>query len=998
MADDDPYTTQRDAGLIVVSELEAAGFTDAVEVGRGGFGIVFRCRQVGLDRVVAVKVLTAEHDEDRQRFLREQRAMGLLTGHPNIVGVLQVGQTEGRLPYLVMQFHREGSLGQRLHQRGRLPIDDALRMGVKMAGALETAHRAGILHRDVKPTNILYTDYGEPALSDFGIAHITGGFETATGIFTGSPAFTAPETLSGDPPTQASDVYGLGATLFAALTGHAAFERRSGEQVVAQFLRIATESAPDLRDNGIPDDVAAVVDMAMAREPRNRPSALELGESLQQVQAMHGLPVDEMALRASHRGDRPARATGSAVPPRRERGGLPVEVNSFVGRHEALAEVTQLLKAARLVTLTGIGGIGKTRLALRAAAESANDFADGVRLVELGELRDGAMLVDAVSTALGLRGEAARPSREVLGDFLFGRQLLLVVDNCEQVIDAAAKLVDSLLRTCPRLHVLATSRERLGIGGEALFPLSRLTSHAVQLFADRAAAAVPDFHVTPKNEDTIAQICSRLDGLPLAIELAAARLRAMSPEQLLQRLDDRYALLTQGNRVAPARQQTLSWSIGWSYELCTPAEQRLWSRLSVFAGSFELEAAEYVCADGLLAQELDNLLTSLVDKSIVVRTERNGVIRFRLIDTLREYGRAKIESSTDLNDLRRRHLDWYRQLADRAAADWFGPRQLSWVKRLESEVYNLREALEFALSDAPELAVELAARLYWYGVARGALTETRRWLDRALDATPPDSSKDRITALYAAAVLAGGQGDVSAVMARAAEAQVLADQITDPVARGLAKVAQAFSALLANDYSRVSTCIAEVLASAEDPLIRVSAMILQGWRLQFQGDTGRALVWQEKALAVSQAAGEVVFRSILLWSLGVGWWRHGKPDRAEGLLRQCLGLAHQIDDPRNAAACLEAMGWIAGAKNDPRRAAVLMGAAEALMHGVGASPAVLPDLAVFHEECVQRTLETLGAQDYSAVREEGAGLDFDAAVAYVLDAPTREDRQSDHAT
>jgi serine/threonine-protein kinase PknK len=288
MMERDPFSTQRDVGLAVGAELSAAGFDDADEIGRGGFGIVYRCSQPGLDRAVAVKVLTAELNENRERFLREQRAMGRLTGHPNIVGVLQVGETESGYPYLVMQYHREGSLEARIRRLGPLALDEVLRLGVKMAGALATAHRLEIIHRDVKPGNILSTEYGEPALSDFGIAHISGGFKTATGTFTGSPAFTAPETLGGDPPTEASDVYGLGATLFCALTGHAAYERRSGEQVVAQFLRIATESAPDLRESGIPEDVSSVIEKAMSRDPNDRPTAIELGEELRRVQASHG--------------------------------------------------------------------------------------------------------------------------------------------------------------------------------------------------------------------------------------------------------------------------------------------------------------------------------------------------------------------------------------------------------------------------------------------------------------------------------------------------------------------------------------------------------------------------------------------------------------------------------------------------------------------------------------------------------------------------------------
>ena len=470
--DGDPLQTQRDVGPAVVTELPAAGFDDAEEIGRGGFGIVYRCTQVDLDRTVAVKVLTAEPDENRERFLREQRAMGRLTGHPNIVSVLQVGETDNGYPYLVMQYHRQGSMEARIRRLGPLPLDEVLRLGVKMAAALDTAHRVGILHRDVKPANILLTDYGEPALSDFGIAHITGGFTTATGTFTGSPAFTAPEILSGDPPSRSSDVYGIGATLFCALTGHAAFERRSGEQMVAQFLRIASESAPDLRESGIPDDVCAVVEKAMARDPHHRPSAQELGVEIQQLQTRHGLPVDDMALRAEPDAEsRPRAATTGA---HHTIGNLPVALTSFVGRRTELSEVRNMLAASRMVTLAGIGGVGKTRLALRAASDARPDFRDGVWLVELGELHDGSLLLDTVAAALGVRDESARPLRDVLVEFLAPRRLLLVLDNCEQVVESAAELAEALLRACPEVRVLATSREALGIGGEAVLRLPPL--------------------------------------------------------------------------------------------------------------------------------------------------------------------------------------------------------------------------------------------------------------------------------------------------------------------------------------------------------------------------------------------------------------------------------------------------------------------------------------------------------------------------------------------
>ncbi|QSE81038.1 serine/threonine protein kinase [Rhodococcus koreensis] len=293
MTDADPSATQRDVDVAI--ELSAAGFEDAAEIGRGGFGVVYRCEQEDLERTVAVKVLTSNLDpENLARFIREQRAMGRMSGHPNIVDIYQVGVTRTKRPFLVMPYHSRGSLDARIRRDGPLEWPEVVRLGVKIAGALETAHLGAALHRDVKPANILLTDYGEPQLTDFGIARISGGFETSTGSITGSPAFTAPEVLEGRPPAPESDVYSLGATLFCALTGHAAHERRSGEQIVAQFLRITSHPVPDLREGGFPHDLATVIEHAMARAVENRPSsAAELGDELRAVQQRHGLPVDQ---------------------------------------------------------------------------------------------------------------------------------------------------------------------------------------------------------------------------------------------------------------------------------------------------------------------------------------------------------------------------------------------------------------------------------------------------------------------------------------------------------------------------------------------------------------------------------------------------------------------------------------------------------------------------------------------------------------------------------
>ncbi len=675
------FVTQIEMGSDVSAELDAAGFADAHEIGRGGFGVVYRCRQVALGRVVAVKVLTVGMDEDRARFAREQHAMARLTSHPNIVPVLQVGETGSGHPFLVMPYCGQGNAQERIHRLGALEVAEVLRLGVKMAGALACAHQADILHRDVKPANILYTDYGEPALGDFGIARTGGGgFETAAGVFTGSPAFTAPEVLSGQPPNAASDVYGLGATLFTAMTGHVAFERRAGEKIMAQFVRITTEPVPDLRGHGIPEAAAALVDLAMNRNSADRVSAFELGELIQRAQSQLGLPVTEMVLHGGPGSDR--RPTGSAVwPSASVRGGasggrLPATVASFVGREAESAQLQELLSTSRVVTLIGMGGVGKTTLACRTAARLRPQFGDGLWWVELAELHEGGLVTEVVAAELGVRDQMGRALNDVLVDFLAPRHTLLVLDNCEHLIDDAAKLAEVLLRDCPQVQILATSREVLDIDGESVLRLSPLSCpalddnptmrtlggyEAVQLFVQRARAAVPGFELDDRNAAAIARCCARLDGLPLAIELAAARLRAMSAEQIAEELADRFALLSNSRRGAITRRQSLAACVEWSYELCTHPEQQLWCRLSVLAESFDLPTARGICGQDIPAHEFLDLLCAQVDKSILIRTEDNGVVFFRLLETLRDYGKSRI-SETEHTRLAQRHARWYHQL------------------------------------------------------------------------------------------------------------------------------------------------------------------------------------------------------------------------------------------------------------------------------------------------------------------------------------------------
>ncbi len=1020
MGDIDPLKTQHTAIGEVTAELADAGFSGAEEIGHGGFGVVFRCAQVDLDRVVAIKVLTADLDEEnRERFVREQRAMGRLTGHPNIVGVLQVGTTVSGLPYLVMPFYPQDSLEVRIRRHGPLPVEETLRLGVKLAGALETGHQLGILHRDIKPGNILLSEYGEPALTDFGIARIPGGFHTTAGTITGSPAFTAPEVLAGEPPSPAADVYGLGATLFAALTGHAAFERHRGEQVVAQFLRITSQPVPSLREQGIDADLAAVIERAMARDPAQRPSPKALGEQLQRLQADRGRPVDDMAVRSEAVAAPPESGSVPPVPlisgraPVRRRFGspvgaeapLPVELTSFIGRRTDLTEAKRLLANYRLVTLTGIGGVGKTRLALRVAVGARKEFADGLWLVELAELQDGALLPGVIAAAVGLRPQA-QPVLDVLVEYLASRRALLVLDNCEQIIDATAKVVETLLRACPTLRVLATSREPLNIGGEAVLqvrPLSvpapdrRLSlrgtrrCEAVELFVERATAAVPEFTLTEDNVAAVAEICQRLDGLPLAIELAAARLRTLAPEQILARLTDRYGLLTRGSRNAPSRQQTLRWCIDWSYSLCTPAEQQVWVRLSVFAGSFELDAAEQVCSCGLAAENLFDVLAALVDKSVVIRETSDSVVRFRMLETVREYGRDKIHEAGEYPEVLRRHRDWYRAFAERAEAGWFGPRQRDWIARIEREQPNIREALNSCLRATdlePDAALSLAATIQLFWFSRGQLGEARYWLDHALALEPATATVARARALWRACLVTESQDDLADGSSIARQARDLLASSDHPVVRAFANLALSLHSVSIGDSPSAGAPLRAALAvftEQDDVYGRIWCLLGLGWVHVLRNDCAQALACYEEALEVIESYGGSVHLVYALWGAAVAAWCQGDRDRALALLRKQLQQAREQQNLHMGAIALETLAWVVGTHGSARRTAVLLGAAHALAREIGASPVLFPETAVHHEDCARSARRTLGAQAFEAAYRKGMSLDLLSATGYALD-------------
>ncbi|MFD1814956.1 ATP-binding protein [Rhodococcus gannanensis] len=684
-------------------------------------------------------------------------------------------------------------------------------------------------------------------------------------------------------------------------------------------------------------------------------------------------------------------------------GNLPQELTSFVGRRRELTEARHALSTSRLVTLTGIGGVGKTRLALRVAEDSRRAFAGGVWFVELGELHDQELVAETVAAALGLREQPGLPPLTLLADHLAPRSALVVLDNCEHLIDAAARLAESLLRVCPDLRILATSREPLAIGGESILRVPSLTVpdpehtpqlqgmpryEAVTLFAERARSAVPGFELTDENRVAVAAICHRLDGLPLPIELAAVRLRAMSAEQILERLTDRYELLTKGSRGAPTRQQSLRMSIDWSHELCTPEEQALWRRLSVFAGGFELDAAEGVCGGGVSSLELLDGVASLVDKSILIREDAGPGVRYRMLETLREYGREMLIEAGELTEQQRRHRDWYGALAKSAEDEWIGPRQVELIRRLDHEQPNLRDALTFCVTEPGEIDAGLraAVALYPYWLCRGMSSEGRHWLDRLIEGEPDSAELHRIRAIAVDSVLAGTQGDLARAEALVARGRALADFLGDDDADRILCLASASVALFAGRLVEAIPEFTDVIARyrrTTDLFRLTTALVGVAVATGVSGDEDRAIAHHEEILEITEENGESALREYSLLALAMNRWSDD-PASATDLLEQGLRLARVVDDPLGASSCIEVLAWIAAADGRYRRAAVLMGAAQTRSQAVGSPTVLVPNVLVHHEEAEKRTRDALADSVFESAFRQGRNLSGEEAFAYAL--------------
>lgn len=686
---------------------------------------------------------------------------------------------------------------------------------------------------------------------------------------------------------------------------------------------------------------------------------------------------------------------------------LPIEVTSFVGRRAERQQIRVLLNDARLVTLTGFGGVGKTRLALRVATDLRRAFPDGVAFVSLATQADPDLVAQSIATALGLQGRTTVAVTSSLVEYLSTRTILLVLDNCEHLVDAAAVLCDTLLRTCPDLRLLATSREPLRIQGEAVHPVaplsipgredlgsSLLEFEAVSLFVDRARAVVADFELDDTNRGAVAAVVSQLEGIPLAIELAAGRLRAMSPAELQRDLTQRWDLLTRGSRAAPDRQRTMKACIEWSFDLCSDEEKAQWGILAAFADGFEIDAARYVCPD----LDVDDILQSLVEKSIVIAEVHRGRTRFRMLPPIRFRGLSHLADTGELEDVRRRHRDWLVAFTAQAKQAWLGPDQVQLIHRLRLEMGNYPAGLEYSLSDPDglEAGMKMGADLLEFGLADGLFREGRLWFDRLLE-RHHEQNEIRALALRTACWWAAMQGDLPRAAELLEEGRGIAERFGGHT-QVLLTQTSAYLAMFSGDLEGSARLFDEAIAGLEtydDQAQLAHSYALSALNHTFRGDPDAALVSHENCRKITEPVGESWYLSYSLWIAGLAHWVRGDLAAAEEAEKESLRLKRSTEDRLGIAVSLEALAWMC-VEADVDRAVRLLGAASAQFERIQTSTEALPGLHVHHLACVERARALLGNERYDAVHAEGAAIaplaSVDLALAESTAAPVRRTR------
>lgn len=951
------------------------------ELGKGGMGIVYKARDTKLDRIVALKFLPPELTQDndiRERFIQEAKTAAALN-HPNITIIHEIDEDHGQT-FIAMEYIGGKSLKNKI-KSGLLTMENAVSIVSQIASGLQEAHEKGIVHRDIKPANIMLTERGQAKIVDFGIAKLVGKVRlTRTGTTVGTVAYMSPEQAKGDEIDHRSDIWSLGVVLYEMLTGQLPFKGNHEQTMIYSILNADPVPPKEYREE-YSDHLNAIIHKALQKDPSDRYQS-----------------ADDLlnALKASE--------PESMIPAGGGKHNLPVQLTSFIGREKEIEEIKELLDDHRLLTLTGAGGCGKTRLAIQVVTGLVSNFDDGVWFVDLAPIKEPGLIAESIAGVLKVKEEPHRP----LTDTIFARwkdkNMLIVLDNCEHLVESCAETAELLLREILGLHILATSREALNTPGEITWRVPSLSlpesdrvedaekiresSEAVRLFDERAKVVQPAFLLTDKNATAVLRICQHLDGIPLAIELAATRVKLLGINDILKRLDERFQVLLSGTRGAMERHRTLRTAVDWSYDLLTEEEKSLFNRLAVFVGGFDMDAIEKVCTDEAVTRErVLDLFSGLVDKSLVVtETQADGSVRYRLLETLRHYAREKLKEADEEDICQKKHFAQYLELAEKAYAERLDETSM-WLVHLEKEHENMRVALDWARSHPGEL-LKLAGALAWFWHAHSHFNTGSAYLSSALT-KQQERSFAVARAWYGLGTIQLWQGKflegTSSVEKSMALWQELGEQ--KELAHALIDLGRLSSAYGDHEkgmrFSEKGLEIAEELA---DPklICRSKESLCFGYVCQFLPDIAEPMA--EETLARSLELG--MPREIMMT-------RHYYADcalerdefaEAEKRYSEALKAAMDYGDIWEAAAEMQGMAMGIAGQGRYRKALRMSGAAVSKFEELGAVE-VLKGIKFWHilvERHIGRAKKELGEKAAGELENEGRQMGFERAVEYAL--------------
>lgn len=1021
-------------------------------IGAGGMGEVFLAEDVRLNRKVALKVLhkqvAANHDR-LLRFEREARAVSALN-HPNILTIFEFG-AEGGTHFLASEFIKGETLRERLNKE-HLTIAETLDIAVQIASALQAAHEAGVIHRDIKPENVMIRADGYVKVLDFGLAKLAENAplgeearkrmrtQTQAGMVMGTASYMSPEQARGMEIDARTDVFSFGAVMFEMVAGRQLF---TGETINHIIVAVLEKEPPPLSNyvRDYPVEIERVIKKCLAKNAGERyQSSKELLADLKRLQRR--IEFEAELVERDSASDRQMQTatqtliiepdetlafeiedTGrdfSGAPPNN----LTLNLSPLVGREKEIAEIKDLLRQSDtpLLTMTGIGGTGKTRLSQAVAREMLAEFADGAYFIEMDSITNAELVASTIAQQIKIKEPGGKPVIEILKEYLSNKQILLVIDNFEQVVHAAP-IVSELLSSARRLKILVTSRIllRLSIEREYAVPPLALPAaaaslsfnelskyEAVKLFVERAQNAKPSFALTDENAKSVAEICSRLDGLPLAIELAAARIKILSPPQILTKLENRLQLLTGGARDLPARQQTMRGAVAWSYDLLSEKEKKLFERFSVFVGGFTFEAAEAVGSGEsfgdkkqtsdvpllMLTDVLDGV-TSLVDKSLLLSKEQeDGEMRFRMLQVVREFAAETLEKSGEAEATHRSHAVYFLALGEEAEKYLKSERSVKWLNRLEEEHDNIRAALRWLLENDIKSAARLAAsvRLFW--LLHSHLEEGREWIEAVLARVRGDATVSaRFSLLNILGTLARFQGDYEA--ARKAYEELLAE---GKAADDLWQIAEANSGLGSvayqqGDFATARKFIEESLAVSRQLNEKygiAAALNTLGDIARTEGDNAAARPLFEESLMISRELGTKQFVCAILANLGAIHFDEGDLTTAEKRFTEALATAEELGNRTIISLSLDGFAALAAEQGDAECAARLSGAAEQLRESIGYE--IEPADLRFRDSFMEKIRSALPEPSLSASFERGRRLKAEEAIALCLEKNNGGDR------